>query len=112
MTRLESSAWILTGGSAWLCVTGLTCTPTATSTSRGLPTQAVPWCSSSAGWSQPRCTPRSRTRYRAGAARLRASGLSPQIQQRGREMADLAYILLTVAVFALFGLVVKAVERL
>jgi hypothetical protein len=29
-----------------------------------------------------------------------------------REMADLVYILLTVAIFALFGLVVKAVERL
>jgi len=27
-------------------------------------------------------------------------------------MADLAYILLTLVVFALFGLVVKAVERL
>jgi len=27
-------------------------------------------------------------------------------------MADLAYILLTVAIFALFGLIVKAVERL
>jgi hypothetical protein len=43
--------------------------------------------------------------------RLGSSGPSP-IRQRDREMADLAYILLTVAVFALFGLVVKAVERL
>ncbi|MEU9869323.1 MULTISPECIES: hypothetical protein [Actinomadura] len=31
---------------------------------------------------------------------------------RNREMSDLAFILLTVAVFALFALVVKAVERL
>lgn len=29
-----------------------------------------------------------------------------------KEMADLAYVLLTVAIFALFGLVVRAVERL
>jgi hypothetical protein len=29
-----------------------------------------------------------------------------------KQMADLVYILLTVAIFALFGLVVKAVERL
>jgi dienelactone hydrolase len=42
----------------------------------------------------------------------RPSGLSPHIRQRNRVMADLAYILLTVAIFALFGLVVKAVERL
>ncbi|MEU8309319.1 hypothetical protein AB0C84_37715 [Actinomadura sp. NPDC048955] len=31
---------------------------------------------------------------------------------RNREMSDLAFILLTVAVFAVFALVVKAVERL
>lgn len=34
------------------------------------------------------------------------------LTQRNRVMADLAFILLTVAIFALFGLVVKAVERL
>jgi hypothetical protein len=31
---------------------------------------------------------------------------------RNREMSDLVFIVLTVAVFALFALVVKAVERL
>lgn len=35
-----------------------------------------------------------------------------RVGKRDEEMADLAYILLTVAVFALFALVVKAVERL
>ncbi|WP_261986802.1 hypothetical protein [Actinomadura sp. HBU206391] len=42
-----------------------------------------------------------------------------QIERRSRtsdrgtgEVADLTYILLTVAIFVLFGLIVKAVERL
>ena len=37
---------------------------------------------------------------------------SPEIRQRKREMADLIYVLLTVAIFVLFGLVIKAVEKL
>jgi hypothetical protein len=41
-----------------------------------------------------------------------SNGHFPYIRQRNRVMADLAYILLTVAIFALFGLIVKAVERL
>jgi hypothetical protein len=36
----------------------------------------------------------------------------PEIQQRKRDMSDLVFILLTVAIFVLFGLIVKAVERL
>jgi hypothetical protein len=37
---------------------------------------------------------------------------SSKIQQRRRDMSDLVFILLTVAIFALLGLIVKAVERL
>ena len=36
----------------------------------------------------------------------------PEIQQRRRDMSDLVFILLTVTIFALLGLIVKAVERL
>jgi hypothetical protein len=37
---------------------------------------------------------------------------SSETQQRRRDMSDLVFILLTVAIFALLGLIVKAVERL
>jgi hypothetical protein len=46
------------------------------------------------------------------AARDRRSVRFPEIRQRKREMSDLVFVLLTVAVFVLFGLIVKAVERL
>jgi hypothetical protein len=36
----------------------------------------------------------------------------PKIRLRNREMTDLAFVLLTVAIFVLLGLAVKAVERL
>jgi hypothetical protein len=52
------------------------------------------------------------TGRRAKAARSGPSGRPPYFRQRNQEMADLAYVLLTVAIFALFGLIMKAVERL
>jgi hypothetical protein len=60
-----------------------------------------------------RSTPRGlRPGYPAGTARYGAGGDFPYELTRNRAMADLAYVLLTVAIFVLFGLVVKAVERL
>ena len=47
----------------------------------------------------------------SGTPAGRANG-TPNITQRNRVMADLAFVVLTVAIFALLGLVVKAVERL
>jgi hypothetical protein len=54
----------------------------------------------------------SATVRRHGAQRPASSGPSPHVRQRNQGMADLAYVLLTVAIFVLFGLIVKAVERL
>lgn len=42
----------------------------------------------------------------------RASGWRPTNAQKGEGMADLIFVALTIAVFVVLGLVLKAVERL
>jgi hypothetical protein len=49
--------------------------------------------------------------YAEHMGRSAASGL-PRYLKRKRGMSDLVFILLTVAIFALLSLIVKAVERL
>lgn len=62
-------------------------------------------------WSR-RVAPGPGARSNAWALRPRSSAGSPYLRQGTHVMADLAFILLTVAIFVLLGLVVKAVERL